>query len=120
MCYDGSEFYPSSLRPSIWNVELLYDSVQSVDNICSSSTFIYLSILMLIMDISQSFKVVHIIEKGKLNINSPGWFKNFRALMKSYGIDLKSFIRAPLDFLVHSLIYIFGYRIHKTLRRRIK
>lgn len=120
--YDGSEFYPSSLRPSIWSVELLYHSVQSVDNIWQLEHVYFPQYsYATIMDIRQSFKVVHIIEKGKLNVNSSRvGLKDFRVLMESYDIDIKSFIRAPLDFFVHSLIRIFGYRIHKAIRRRIK
>ena len=117
--YLGDEAYPSSLRPSVWSIDLFGDTLSRVDDIWQfEHVFLKRYKYATVLNRRLRFRVRHVMEKGKLNYNSLGLgLESFLALKKRYAVDWASFVHIPRDIIIHFLIFIFGYRIHNKLKR---
>lgn len=117
--YIGTEVYPSSLRPSIWSLDLLERSISSVSSIWQlEHTYFAEYNYATITSEKFSIKVSHILEKGRVNLNAFHLgVGRMHELSLHYGFDKKSLLRLPRTFIVHQIIKIFGYYFHKKFNR---
>jgi len=106
--------YPSSLRPSIWSLELLSSTVEESNSIWEFEhkylpSYLYASTIRS----NDQFKVRHLLEKGGVNYNIIYTSKNERAaILKSYNYDYSQIYKMPKIVISNILIILFGYRIH--------
>lgn len=112
--------YPSSLRPSIWSVELFRTTLHKSDSIWDFETkFLDQYCYQTVIENKYHLKIKHILEKGMLNYNIYILSKEERIkLLKNYSFNFFQIVLLPKIIASNILIKLSGFRLHNVFNKR--